>query len=310
MKVYHHNDHDGRCAAAIVEIYFSRKDEEPSLEARASAEIFKEMDADREYIEVDYKDEIDVEAIKLNELIYIVDFSFKPDVMEEVLKKTGFIVWIDHHKTAFEYQYSRNLDGIRNADDAACELTWKFLFPLAPIPRAVELIGDYDKWALQFKPVCFQFYEGLKLEDTSPTSAIWNWMFNSVELVEEITAKGKDLIIYRDNYCGDMRDTNGYTTKFSGCNCYALNVYGFGSQAFGNVCMNIYDACIAYIYDGKQYTVSLYSTRVDVSKIAQAFGGGGHKRAAGFTCRELPFKKTRTEKKGESCETRGCVIAR
>jgi len=37
MKIYHHNDLGGRCAAAIVELYFSRQNEEPSVEARARA---------------------------------------------------------------------------------------------------------------------------------------------------------------------------------------------------------------------------------------------------------------------------------
>lgn len=291
MKCYYHNDLDGRCAAGIVELYFNKMGEAPSVEVRASEEIFKEMDKIREYIEVDYKDEIDVGAIGKDELIYVVDFSFKPHVMEEVLKKTKLVVWIDHHKTAFEYQYPRRLSGLRDKDYAACELVWKFLFPDKELPRAVELIGDYDKWALRLKPECFQFYEGMKLEDTSPASAIWNWVIKSTDLVGEITAKGKDCITYRDNYCGDMRNSNGYRTKFERWNCYALNVYGFGSPGFGDVCMGTYDACIAYIHDGEQYTVSMYSTKIDVSEICKKHGGGGHKGAAGFVCEELPFKK-------------------
>ena len=41
-----------------------------------------------------------------------------------------------------------------------------------------------------------------------------------------------------------------------------------------------------------KWTVSLYSTRddVDCGEIAKAFGGGGHKGAAGFQCVDLPFE--------------------
>jgi len=275
MKIYHHNDADGRCSAAIVELFFGSNPSDP-----------------REYVEVDYKDEINVEAIGKDELVYIVDFSFKPHVMEEVLKRTSYVVWIDHHKTAFEYQYSETLPGIRDSRDAACELTWKFLFPDEKLPRAVELIGDYDKWALKFKPECFQFYEGLKLEDTSPESTLWPWLFKNPDRVDEISKYGKHCIIYRDNYCGDMRSSNGYSVNFEGHYCYALNVYGFGSKAFGAVmARSDIEACIAYIYDGEQYTVSMYSTKIDVSEICKKHGGGGHKGAAGFTCKELPFKR-------------------
>ena len=52
-----------------------------------------------------------------------------------------------------------------------------------------------------------------------------------------------------------------------------------------------YPVCIAYIHDGEKFTVSLYSESVDVSVIAKAHGGGGHKGAAGFICAELPFTK-------------------
>ena len=54
-KVFFHNDLDGRCSAAIVYNFY---------------------DKSANYIEVDYKDKIDVDAIKPNEEIIIVDFSF------------------------------------------------------------------------------------------------------------------------------------------------------------------------------------------------------------------------------------------
>ena len=30
---------------------------------------------------------------------------------------------------------------------------------------------------------------------------------------------------------------------------------------------------------------------IDCSEIAKKYGGGGHKQAAGFQCKELPFKR-------------------
>ena len=46
-----------------------------------------------------------------------------------------------------------------------------------------------------------------------------------------------------------------------------------------------------FSFDGDKWTVSLYSTSVDVSEIAKKYGGGGHKGASGFHCKELPFMK-------------------
>jgi nanoRNase/pAp phosphatase (c-di-AMP/oligoRNAs hydrolase) len=53
----------------------------------------------------------------------------------------------------------------------------------------------------------------------------------------------------------------------------------------------MYPVCIAYVHDGEKFTVSLYSTTVDVSKIAKKFGGGGHKNAAGMTLSNEQFMK-------------------
>lgn len=275
MKIYHHNDADGRCAAAIA--------------LRTPLAMKSEV----ELIEVDYKDNIDVEKIFNGEIIYILDFSFKPEVMEEVLKKTFNITWLDHHKTAFEYVYSCKVAGMRLVEFSGCELAWKFFNPTLLIPCAVALIGDYDKWALKFQPTCFDFYEGLKLEDTNPRSDLWDALliYPDQPLIDIIIDHGQAAIKYRDNYCTKIRHDFGYEVQWEGHKAFATNFYQFGSKGFGER-MDEYDFCIAYIHDGSRFTVSLYSIKgVDVSEICKKYGGGGHSGAAGFVCDQLPWRK-------------------
>jgi len=47
---------------------------------------------------------------------------------------------------------------------------------------------------------------------------------------------------------------------------------------------------IPFVFTGKHWTFSLYTTKdeVDCSVIAKSKGGGGHKKAAGFQLPELP----------------------
>ena len=87
--------------------------------------------------------------------------------------------------------------------------------------------------------------------------------------------------IYRKKY--------GWETNFEGHRCLAQGIYEFGSTVFGND-YKIYDICISYEYTGKNWIVSMYSQKIDVGKIAQKYGGGGHKGAAGFVCDKLPFR--------------------
>lgn len=272
MIVFHHNDHDGRCAAAIVNYRFKSP-------------------ADIRFVELDYKMPVPLELIKKDEEIYIVDFSFKPEIMAEVMKITRNIVWCDHHVTCEGYE-NLAMQGLRSFTDkglSGCELTWNFLSSWMglPMPACVELIGDYDSWRLN-NPLSLAFYEGLKLQDTTPDSELWPNLFMGVG-IEEITRDGETVIKYRDNYCNKMMKSHGYETKIDGQRTYATNLYGFGSQGFGKK-FDEYPICIAYIYDGKVFTVSMYSKSIDVSVIAKKYGGGGHRGAAGFVCEELPFE--------------------
>lgn len=276
MKCYYHNDLDGRCAGAIVNYW-----------------RVKPQSEQEEYIEVDYKDEIDVSKIRTGETIIIVDFSFKPEVMEAVLHKTRDIIWIDHHKTAFEYKYSQELKGKRHNEFSGCELTWMYFCQFDKksddlvMPTFVKLIGDRDKWAWKFGKETAYFCLGMQLYPHQPQDEIWKEL-PDVEMVHHIQNKGKTCEQFRDNFCKDYADSYGFETKFEGHKCFALGLYMFGSEAFGER-FSQYDICLSYEFCGDKWIVGLYSKTVDVSVIAKKYGGGGHKGASGFVCKELPF---------------------
>jgi len=49
---------------------------------------------------------------------------------------------------------------------------------------------------------------------------------------------------------------------------------------------------MVWVFDGKKYSYSIFSSNpnIDCSKIAESYGGGGHKGAAGFSSDELLFR--------------------
>jgi len=277
MLVFHHNDADGRCAAAIVKRWHEQNSEAHHNERI----VFQEMD---------YKDPVNFALIE-EETVVVVDFSLKPDDMNRVCDLARFVVWCDHHATAKDYNY--NVLGLRDFIDkglSGCELTWRYFFPDDEIPYGIRLLGDYDAWRLETAPLCFRFYEGLKLEDQRPQSLLWQGIIESQDYVNRIMERGLAAIKYRDNYCRELRHAFGYETTIAGNRAYALNAFRFGSGGHGEK-FKEYPVCIAYIHDGTRFTVSLYSETVDVGAIAKSFGGGGHKGAAGFVCEHLPFYK-------------------
>lgn len=286
MKIIHHNDADGRCAAAIV--------------VRHCRECERNVTA-ADLIEMDYAHPLELTRFAASEPVVIVDFSLLPPVMAKLLEITRDVTWIDHHQSCRDYDYGCALAGKRNFEDggpSGCELAWQYFFPDAPMPLAVWLIGDYDSWRGELKPDSWDFRVGVELHDQYPLGYWWENLFVAYptggclgpSLCERIIEEGRLCGRYRDQYCLNFRHAFGYETALNGFSAYACNLYRFGSQAFGQL-VDEYDLCIAYAHDGQRWTVSLYSAKpgIDCAKIAKSFGGGGHTGAAGFSCTELPF---------------------
>lgn len=287
MKIIHHNDADGRCAAAIVAKRF------PSRGL-----------ASGDFIEMDYSRELPLHRIQTQETVYIVDFSLKPDVMRQLTERTPAVHWIDHHQSCAGYDYGFTPQGLRDFTPkglSGCELTWRYLFPELPVPYAAQLIGDYDSWRGSLRPHSWKFRIGLELYDQSPLGQVWNDVLPGPTdddadaafaraTILEIIHEGTTCEQFRDHYCADLRSQYGFETVLDGHPAYALNVAKFGSIAFGTLTAQ-FPLCIAYVHNGRKWTVSVYSERpdIDCSAICAARGGGGHRGAAGFTCDILPL---------------------
>ena len=278
MKCYYHSsDMDGKCSGAIV------------------YHVFKKTVPGIEMIGIDYKDKFDITAIKPNETLFIVDFSFKPEVMNEILKITDNITWLDHHRTAMEYVYDKTLEGTRSNDFSGCELTWKYLYPDHQMPRIVQMLGRYDVWDFSFFGAQLDHLQtGIRLYDNGPTSPNWDkWLSPYIGLdgLEAMIEQGALIIQYREKMWASLVKNHSFFTTFEGYKAICCNASGVNSKLFDSV-KGDYDLMIPFVFDGTIWTVSLYTKKkdIDCSALAKKYGGGGHARAAGFMCRELPFK--------------------
>lgn len=82
MKIFYHNDADGKCAGFWVrELAYAK-------ELAYAAEYIG-------YIKMDYGREFPFDKIKKNETVYIVDYSIEPSEMDKLLKITPNVTWID-----------------------------------------------------------------------------------------------------------------------------------------------------------------------------------------------------------------------
>ena len=97
--------------------------------------------------------------------IYILDFSFHKEMMDYVFAHAKKVVWLDHHKTAFEmwcgegylntYQTWENVkyEGghhiLLDNNKSGAMLAWEYFHPDTEVPMLIKHIDDYDRW--QFK---------------------------------------------------------------------------------------------------------------------------------------------------------------
>jgi oligoribonuclease NrnB/cAMP/cGMP phosphodiesterase (DHH superfamily) len=101
---------------------------------------------------------------------------------------------------------------------------------------------------------------------------------------------GKIALKYRDNYYAGLVKAWSFFVNFEGYKAIACNAGSVSSQLF-DIVEEEYDIMMPFVFNGKKWTVSLYTKKenIDVSEIALKYGGGGHRKAAGFQCDTLPW---------------------
>lgn len=294
LCIYHSADLDGKCSAAIVRRAFE-----------GEVELFG----------WNYGDP--VPALYGRDVI-MVDVSFQPfERMIEATKQVSSLLWIDHHKSAIEEaeaagfgnmttQNGQQVFGVWETGRAACELAWEWFFgtlqhtrPALRIPKAVRLLGRYDVWD-HTDPETLPFQYGCRRGkwNADPAEAFWGYLLgrDGGQYVHPIISEGKLLLSYQEEQNEKMIKARGFVTEVGAMRVVACNTGLTNSQLFDSVWdPEKYDAMMTFQWTPKGFwTVSLYSTKdnVDVGKFAKHRGGGGHKGAAGFQCRLLPFELT------------------
>lgn len=270
----HHGDPDGWCAAAIVNMHVP----------------------DVKMVEMNYGREVPKE-VSTGDTVFMVDFSLQPfDEMVHLVNRTN-LIWIDHHissiKREMDYPAGTFFHGIREDGRAGCELTWEhFRGKDAQPPRIVTLIGRYDVWDKAFWPDAFHCMIGLKATDASdPKNPIWESLLNDDRAAEKLVSCGAVINAYLKTQNAETCRRRAFAAKINGVPVVACNNAIAGSDLFDSVWdENKFDAMCRFAHASNgRWDVSLYSEKagVDCAKIAESYGGGGHKGAAGFVVDEF-----------------------
>jgi oligoribonuclease NrnB/cAMP/cGMP phosphodiesterase (DHH superfamily) len=282
MKCFYHNDLDGEASGFTVAKYEGNNNSD-------------------NYFKVDYTMDLTpiIENIKQYERVYFVDYSFTEKtlyILNQLLSKQCEIIWCDHHISSLnlieKYPLLNKIKGIRREGISGAALTYMYFNNISfkNLPMYIKYISDYDCWKYEYGDYTTYFKLGM---DTIPHDIfdnIWN-EFIDIDTVFKVIEKGKLIKTYIDLDNKEYLDSYGYESELEGYKCYVINKKT-NSWIFGDK-INEYPLVIVWVFDGEKYSYSLFSEskEIDCSKIAEKFGGGGHKGAAGFSGDRLLVKK-------------------
>ena len=223
--------------------------------------------------------------------IYVVDFNYPKDIIEDWLSMGHNVTVIDHHVSSykelisishplFSYRYAENRSG--------AVLAWYYtiymkLRPSTEIPPLLLHIQDRDLWKFELdgtKEIIaalfsyeydFDLYNKLILQDMYSLASMR-------ETGEHILRKHfKDVEEILPQVVRNMT-INGFTVPVA-------NVpYTLASDTSMKLSEGLLTFAAAY-YDTsthRVFSLRSHGCGLDVSKIAAIYGGGGHRHAAGF----------------------------
>ena len=147
--------------------------------------------------------------------VYILDFSFPREVMDALFKYAKRVVWLDHHKTAFE-MWCGGIPaiGYYNSPTTTPEnhyilldnyksgalIAWEYFHPGTEVPMLIQHIDDYDRW--QFKLIgtkelhaAFASYKPWTFDKWKVWLNDWDLMHRDDMVLEGAVAAGCQFIV-------------------------------------------------------------------------------------------------------------------
>lgn len=271
--ILHHNDLDGFGSAWSAWKKFGNK---------------------ADYLAVDFGEPMPA-GLK-NKEIYILDFSYPEAELKALLENNKKLVLIDHHITSKD-KVKILKEYVWDTKHSGCVLSWKYFHPGQKIPKLIEYVEGIDLFSFKLKNTR---EITLFLETLPKDFKLWNKVVSGMEnkgKFSEYLKAGRIIAGFMDKII-EIIASNFQDAIFEGKKVSVVNSPIFNSELGGYLLKKIKNP-IAVIWSAKngEIRVSLRSSKqVDVSKIAQKYGGGGHKQAAGFYLdagQQIPWRITK-----------------
>lgn len=244
-----------------------------------------------EYLPLSRGEEPPVEAVRGKDA-YFVDFSYTKEVMDQFAKVAASITVLDHHEgvqDVIESFPNHVFDGNRSGAGIA----WDYFHPGTERLKLINHVEDDDLFRFAL-PDTREIITYLEVQPFD--FAVWDEFATKLddpETREEMLTKARTYREYFDLLAA-MAIDHAKLVRFEGMEIYYATAHPLKSlkSLVGNQLARKKGPCSLVVSahpDG--YGVSIRGDgSIDVSKIAQKFGGNGHPSSSGFLIpREGPF---------------------
>ena len=216
--------------------------------------------------------------------VYILDFSFGPELLRAIDAQAAKLVLLDHHKSAFD-----KLDGFEcrcgvvhfDMAKSGARLAWEFFHPERKVPALLQYIEDRDIWKWEF-PESARFLAALDMEPQD--FARWREIAGfSAEQLDQFMARGGAMDEKYRKLAGDIASA-AQPLVFNGVGGLMVNAPGMFHSLVGDL-LSAQSGSFALMWSAGSggVKVGLRSQRTfDCIPLAESLGGGGHAQACGF----------------------------
>ena len=311
MKIVHHNDNDGYCAAACVNSYLTDAVNVPQKE---------------DFYVYSHNLDFTPPEVKPGETVYVVDLSLDERIFSFIkycVDTGAHVIHIDHHQKTFDFiennkerveDVLKNITHFYEIGVSASLMTYAYSC-MTPdqqknpndvgwddesdngkelniegkqltIPIAIRYVNDYDVWNWKYGENTAYFELGLFMSPfvTKPYSDEWRSLLKIDMLTNDIIRNGSIAYQYRSKLY-DIALSNGFITSYDNKTWCVINSSFGGTDVFGEFA-NIFPVLCTTRFNGEKWVYELRSSEksnVNVNEIASMHNGGGHVHAAGFS---------------------------
>lgn len=263
---------------------------------------FKDID----YMLIHVKEQTEIVDFVKNsnyEKVFITDLGLEDKIADEINELGMNILHFDHHETnVYASKYAFSTVEIQRNGISTCGTELFYLYlkennllkDNALIKRFVEDTRAYDTWdwvkSNNVEANDLNKLFGIVGIDTYISKMVDKLRNNNKDIFDETDKYLIELNTQEENKLIELSDKSLIIREKDGLKFGIVFGNKFLSIIGNTLCNRHPELDYMLLIDPLEKKVSLRSVRIDVSKVAESYGGGGHKYAAGFSLNKEIFK--------------------